>query len=66
MIGVKSPKEILHDVLQKWGKGGDLKDAPSKWTYGVTCADNGDVTALTLSSTRLKGDVRCHAMFIMY
>ena len=65
MTGVKSPKEYLHDVLQKWGKDGDLEDAASKWT-GVTCADNGDITVLTLSSQRLTGDARCHAMFIMY
>ena len=37
MTGLKSPKEYLHDVLQKWGKGADLENAPSKWT-GVTCA----------------------------
>ena len=65
MTGLKSPKEYLHDVLQKWGKGGDLEDAPSKWT-GVTCADNGDITVLDLVSQRLTGDVRYHAMFIMY
>ena len=57
MTGVKSPKEYLHDVLQKWGKGGDLEDAPSKWT-GVTCADNGDITVLNLSSQRLRGNTR--------
>ena len=65
MTGVKSPKEYLHDVLQKWGKGGDLDDTPSKWT-GVTCADNGDITKLDLSYNRLIGDGRCHAMFMMY
>ena len=65
MTGVKSPKEYLHDVLQKWGKDGDLEDAPSKWT-GVTCADNGDITKLDLEGQRLTGDARCHAIFIMY
>ena len=65
MTGVKSPKEYLYDVLQKWGKGGDLEDAPSKWT-GVTCADDGDITELKLIQQRLTGDARCHAMFISY
>ena len=57
MTGLKSPKEYLHDVLQKWGKGGGLEDAPSKWT-GVTCADNGDITKLELDCKHLPGDVR--------
>ena len=65
MTGLKSPKEYLHDVLQKWGKGGDLEDAPSKWT-GVTCADNGDITKLDFVDEELAGDARCHAMFIIY
>ena len=57
MTGLKSPKEYLHDVLQKWGKGGDLEDAPSKWT-GVTCADNGDITKLDLGCDIIAGDFR--------
>ena len=61
MTGLKSPKEYLHDVLQKWGKGGDLEDAPSKWT-GVTCADNGDITKLGLQSQNLTGDARCYVL----
>ena len=65
MTGVKSPKEYLYDILQIWGKDGDLEDAPSKWT-GVTCADNGDITKLELLDNRRTGDVRCHAMFITY
>ena len=65
MTGVKSPKEHLHDILQKWGRGGDLEDAPSKWT-GVTCADNGNITEIKLTWQRLTGDVGCHAMVIMY
>lgn len=46
MIGLKSTKQFLHDMLKMWGIQANADDSPDTWTGVTTCADNGDIIKL--------------------